>query len=176
MTSGLGRRQVGRVTIDERPGALIVTAPFLSRSRAAVLTAGVVACFALLGAFAFGASGARRTADVAGTIAVFGGCGYLALILALNKTITTVRGDSNAVRYGPLPAWPAKTVDSALVEDVRASIRTGVTRFGGRIALDEITASLAGGRSVTLVDDAGSTADAEQVAATITTWLWSHRT
>jgi phage baseplate assembly protein W len=72
--------------------------------------------------------------------------------------------------------WPAKTVDSALIEDVHASIRTGVTRFGGRIALDEITASLAGGRSVTLVDDAGTTADAEQVAATITTWLWSHRT
>lgn len=176
MTSGLGRRRIGRVTIEERPGALIVTAPFLSRRRAAVLTAGILVCFVVLGTFAFGASGARRTAGVAGTIVVFGGCGYLALILALNKTITTVRGDRIAIRYGPLPGWPPKTVDAALVEDVRASIRTGVTRFGGRIALDEITASLAGGRSVTLVDDAGSTADAEQVAATITTWLWSHRT
>ncbi|HEV2741330.1 MAG TPA: hypothetical protein VGU66_22410 [Candidatus Elarobacter sp.] len=43
------------------------------------------------------------------------------------------------------------------------------------MVLESVNASLVGGRSVTLVDDAGDTGDAEQVAAAITTWLWSHR-
>jgi hypothetical protein len=173
--SALGRR-IGRVTIDERPDALIVTAPFISRRRAAVLAITIVVFFIVLADFAFGAAGPRHTIDYIGLAVVFVGCGYPALVLALNGTVTTVRPDWIVVRRGPIPMWPATTIDAAHVEDVRAAIATGIVGRGGRMALDTIVASLVGGRSATLVDDAGETADAEQVAAAITTWLWSHRT
>ena len=172
--AGVIRRRVGRVTIDERPDALIVTAPFLSRGRAAALALAMVAVFAVLGALALGAPGSRRTPDVVGTIVVFVVCGYPALLLALNRTVTTIRRDRIVIRRGPVPMWPATTIDSGRVENVRATVRTGVVGRGGRMALDAVEASLVGGRSTTLVDDAGDTGDAELIAAAITGWLWSH--
>ena len=171
----LGRRRVGRMTIDERPDALIVSAPFLSRRRAAVLASTMIVVFVFLGSLAFGAPGGRRTIDYVGLVVVFAGLGYPALLLALNGTVTTLRRDRIVVRRGPVPMWPATTIDAAQVEDVRAVIVTGVVGRGGRMALDSIAASLSGGRSATLVDDAGDTADAEHVAETMTTWLWSRR-
>ena len=163
------------MTIDERPDALIVTAPLLARRRAAVLIVATIVVFAFLGAYAFGARGQRSALDVAGMCVVFGGCGYLALILALDRSVTTVRRDRIVVRHGPIPMWRVTTIDAAQVEDVHAAISTGIVGRGGRMVLDSVSASLVGGRSVTLVDDAGDTGDAEQVAAVITTWLWSHR-
>ena len=71
--------------------------------------------------------------------------------------------------------WPTITIDASHVEDVAATVATGIVGRGGRMVLDSVTASLVGGRSVTLVDDAGDAADAAAIAATITTWLWSHR-
>jgi hypothetical protein len=167
------RRRVGRVTIDEQPDALIVTAPFLSRRRAAVLALAMVAVFAFLVAFALGNPGSRRTFDVIGMVVVFVVCGYLALVLALNKTVTTVRRDRIVIRRGPIPMWPATTIDAGRVENVYATVRTGIVGRGGRMALDAVEAMLVGGRSTTLVDDAGDTGDAEHIAAAITAWLWS---
>lgn len=169
------RKRVGRVTVDERPGTLVVTAPFLSRTRAAVLAVTIALLFVFLSTVAFGAPGPRRTLDYVGMIAVFGGCGYLALILALNRTVTTIRRDQIVVRRGPVPMWPATTFDAARVVDVRAAVATGITGRGGRMALDCVIASLIGGRRVTLVDDAGDGNDAAHVAAAITAWLWAHR-
>jgi hypothetical protein len=163
------------MTIDERADALIVTAPLLARRRAAVLAVATIVVFAFLAVNAFSARGQRSALDAIGMCAVFGGCGYLALILALDRNVTTVRRDRIVVRHGPIPMWPAITIDAAHVEDVRATVATGIVGRGGRMVLDSVTASLVGGRSVTLVDDAGDTAAAEEIAATITTWLWSHR-
>ena len=171
----MAQRRVGRMTIDEQPEVLIVTAPLLGRSRAAVLAVATIVFFAFLGANAFGARGQRSALDIAGMCVVFGGCGYLALVLAFDRTVTTVRRDRIVVRHGPIPMWPAMTIDAARVEDVHASVATGVVGHGGRMVLDSVSASLVGGRSVTLVDDAGESTAAEQVAATMTTWLWSHR-
>jgi hypothetical protein len=169
------RRRIGRVTIDRRPDALVVTAPFLSRGRSAVLAVTIVALFIFLGTLAFGAPGPRRTLDYVGMIVVFGGCGYAALILALNRTVTTIRRDRIVIRRGPIPMWPATTFDAARVEHVRAAVATGIVGRGGRMALDCVNASLAGGGTVNLVDDAGDSGDAAQVAAAITEWLWAHR-
>lgn len=169
----VGRRRVGRVTIEEGPGALIVTAPFLSRRRAAVLAVTTLLSFGFLGTFAFGAPGPRQTIDYIGMVVVFGGCGYLALLLALNGTVTTVRRDWIVVKRGPIPMWPERTIDPMFIEEVRAAVAPGIVGRGGRMALDCVNASLVGGRSATLVDDAGAAADAEQIAATITTWLAS---
>ncbi len=162
------------MTIDERPDALIVTAPFLSRRRAAVLALAVVAFFGVLGAFAFHAAGPRQTSNLIGAVVVALTCGYPALLLALNKTVTTVRRDRIVIRRGPIPMWPATTIDAVRIEDVHAAVAKGVVGYGGRMALDTIEASLAGGRSTTLVDDAGDAGDAEHGAALITAWLWSH--
>nr|MDQ6943215.1 hypothetical protein [Candidatus Eremiobacteraeota bacterium] len=73
-----------------------------------------------------------------------------------------------------IPMWPAMTIDADGVEDVHAAVAKGVVGYGGRMALDAIEASLIGGRSTTLVDDAGDAGDAERAAALITAWLWSH--
>jgi hypothetical protein len=168
------RRRVGRVTIDEHPDALIVTAPFLSRRRAAALALAMAVVFPFLGAFAFEAPGSRQTFDVVAMVVVFVACGYPALVLALNRTVTTLRRDRIVIRRGPIPMWPATTVDPGRVENVRATVRTGIVGRGGRMALDAVEASLVGGRSITIVDDAGDSRDAEQIAAVITAWLWSH--
>ncbi len=169
------RRRIGRVTIDWRVDSLVVTASFLSRGRAAVLAVTIVALFIFLGTFAFGAPGPRRTLDHVGMIVVFGGCGYAALILVLNRTVTTIRRDRIVIRRGPVPMWPATAFDAARVEDVHAAVATGIAGRGGRMALDCVNASLAGGGTVNLVDDAGDGGDAAQVAAAITEWLWAHR-
>ncbi|HEY6234089.1 MAG TPA: hypothetical protein VIW69_03160 [Candidatus Elarobacter sp.] len=94
------------MTIDERPDALVVTAPLLARRRAAVLSVATIVVFAFLGASAFGARGQRSALDYIGMCVVFGGCGYFALLLALDKNVTTVRRDRIVVRHGPIPMWP----------------------------------------------------------------------
>lgn|GEM_PF-2832928 len=168
------RRRIGRITIDEQPDALIVTAPFLSRGRAVVLALAIVLLFAVLGASAFGAAGQRRTFDVLGLAVLAAVCGYPALLLALNRTVTTIRRARIVIRRGPIPMWPATTIDVTHIEDVHAAVRKGVVGRGGRMALDAIEASLVGGRSTTLIDDAGDADAAQRVAALITTWIWSH--
>lgn len=158
--------------IVERPDALIVTAPFLSRRRAAFLAVATIGIFIALELFAFGGLSPRR-GDAIGMAVLFGVCGYVALVLAVNGTITTVRRDRIVVRRGPIPMWPATTIDAARVEDVHAAVATGTAGWGGRVRLDSIAVSLVGGRSVTIVDDAGDADDAAHVAASITTWFWS---
>ena len=133
------------MTIDEQPDALIVTAPFLSRRRAAVLALAIVLFFGLIGTFAFHAAGPRRTSDLIGVVVVALVCGYPALVLALNKTVTTVGRDRIVIRRGPIPMWPATTIDALRIEDVHAAVAKGVVGYGGRMALDTIEASLTGG-------------------------------
>jgi hypothetical protein len=170
--SGVTGRQVGRMTIVERPDALIVTAPFLPRRRAALLLVATIGIFVFLEVFAFGGPAPRRS-GVIGMVLLFGVCGYVALILALNGTITTVRRDRIMVRRGPVPMWPATVIDPARIEEVRAAVVTGVVGRGGRMALDSVVVSLVRGPTVTIIDDAGDAAAAEHVAATVTAWLWS---
>ncbi|MDB5072728.1 MAG: hypothetical protein JWM87_3839, partial [Candidatus Eremiobacteraeota bacterium] len=165
-------RRVGRMRIVERPDALIVTAPFLSRRRAVLLACATIGIFIALEMFAFGGPAPRR-ADVIGMAVVFGVCGYVALILAVNGTITTVRRERIVVRHGPIPMWPARNIDPARVENVHAAVATGTVGWGGRMVLDSIVVSLVGGRTATIVDDAGDAADAERVASMITAWLWT---
>lgn len=166
-------RRIGRVTIDERPDALIVTAPFLTPKWAVVYGLAVIVIFAVL--FGFSLDGTGRGPDPAGIIVLFCFCGYFTLLMTLDRSIATIRSDRIVVRHGPVPMWPATTIRAVLVEDVRAVVYTGITKYGGRIEYDSVNASLVGGNHVTLVDQTGDFKDAEQVAALVMEWLWSHR-
>ncbi len=166
-------RRIGRVTIDERPDEMIVTAPFLAPKWAVVYGLIMIVFFAFLFRFSLGGTG--RGPDLIGSIVLFCICGYLTLIFTLDRSIATIRPDRIVLRRGPVPLWPATTVRAVLVEDVRAVVYTGITKYGGRAEYDTVRASLVGGRSITLVDQTGDAGDAEQVAAVIMEWLWSHR-
>lgn len=163
----ISERRLVRVTIVDRPDALIVTSPFLSRRRSLALLIGMVVAFVGLGIVA----AARNPIGLA---TVFVICGYYGLILALNRTVATVQHDRIVVRRGPIPLWPAATIDAAHIVDVHAKIVTGMTGRGGRMVVDTVAASMTNGRSAILIDDTGDAGDAGKVAAEITEWLAAH--
>jgi len=160
------------VTIVERPDALIVSSAFLSRRRAVALAVLAPVALGSLGVIMFGRPGTAW--EAVAMVVVFGICGYYALILALDRSIATVRRDRIVVRHGPIPIWPAITIDTARIESVYATVAAGITGRGGRMVLDSVTASVTDGRSITLIDDSGNAADAERVAMAIEAWLGSH--
>jgi hypothetical protein len=170
----LTRRTIGRVTLDERPDSLIVASAFFSRPRAISVGGATVVICGWLGARAFDGPATHRLSH-AGILVVLAIAGYCGMLLALNRTVTTLSRERVVVRRGPIPVWPAATFDAAHIEDVHATVATGIAGRGGRVALDAIVASLVGGRTATLIDDAGNATDAQEVAAAITTWLWSRR-
>jgi hypothetical protein len=167
-------RRVGRVTIVERPGALIVSSAFLPRRRAVALAIVVPVALMSLGAILF-SSRTRGTWDAIAIAVVFAICMYLAMILSLDRTIATFRQDRVVVRRAPIPIWPATTFDTARIESVYATVATGVAGRGGRVALDAVAASVTDGRPITIIDDAGTATDAASVATAIAEWLGSHR-
>ncbi len=167
------RRRAGRVTIVERPDALIVTSAALAPRRAAALAILAPLVLAWLGFIMLG-SRPRAAWEAIPIAVVFGICAYFALILALNRTIVTVRRDRIVVRRGPIPMWPATTIDANRVQSVYATVATGFAGRGGRVVLNPVTASLTDGRPATLVDDAGTAADAGLVATIIAAWLGAH--
>jgi hypothetical protein len=160
-------RRLGRVTIVERPDALIVTSPFLSRRRSVALLVAMTLAFVALAVVA-------PRGNPIGLAIVLVVCGYYGLILALNRAVATVQHDRIVVRRGPVPLWPATIIDAAHIVDVHATVVTGMTGRGGRMILDTIAATMTGGRTVILIDDAGDASDAEQVAGEIAEWLASH--
>jgi hypothetical protein len=160
--------RVGRVKIVERPDALIVTSPFFARTRAIVLGIAIVLVFAGLRAVSAAKS------DVAYFV-VLVICGYVAAIFVFNRTVATIHRDRIVVRRGPIPMWPASTIDVSAIEDVRGVVARGITARGGRTEFHTVAAVLANGGTATVIDDAGNPADAAHVAAEIAAWLRRHR-
>jgi hypothetical protein len=170
--SGISRR-IGRVTIVERPGSLIVSSAFLAPRRAVALAVLAPVALGFLGALVV-VSRPRWGWDAVAIAVVFGVGMYFASILALNRTIATIGRDHVVVRRAPIPMWRATTIDAARIESVYATVATGFAGRGGRVVLDAITASVTDGRPITLIDDAGDAADAASVATVIAGWLGSH--
>lgn len=166
----LSARKVGRVTVVEQPDALVITAPFLSRGSAAALLISMLVIFVGLPVVLL----AGRDWSPIGYCVLVALCGYFGLVMALDRTVTTIRRDRVVVVHGPIPMWPKAVIDTVQVVDVHATVITGITRYGGRTEYDTVVASLANGRSAALVDSAGDARDAETLAAQITTWIASH--
>jgi hypothetical protein len=162
------------VTIVEQPDALIVSSAFLPPRRAVALAVSAPVALVTLGAIVV-VSRPRGGWDAVAIAVVFGIGAYFASILALNRTIATIARDRVVVRRGPIPMWPAATIDAARIESVYATVATGLAGRGGRAVLDAVTASITDGKPLTLIDDAGDAATAASVATAIAGWLGSHR-
>ena len=168
------RRHIGRVTIVEQPDCLTVIAPFFSRGRAVALGIGTAIAFALVDLTASGGPVPRTLPDAIGMTVLFGVCGYYALVMMLNRSVATIRPGSIVMSRGPIPMWPARTIDTAKIVDVRTAVVTGMTGRGGRMEVDTVMAVMAAGPPKSLVDDAGDAGDAARIAGTIVEWLAAH--
>jgi hypothetical protein len=151
--------RVGRMTVEDRPAALRIVAPFLSRVRATALAVAMVPVLGLLVAL-----GWLRVAAPIGMGIVAGVSVYLALILIFDRTDVSIGPDWITVRRGPIPFWPAMRVAVSEIQEIRAGVLVTIVRSGGRVEHDAVAASLSDGRTVVLIDDAGAANDADALA------------
>jgi hypothetical protein len=154
--------RVGRTTVEDRPAALRIVAPFLSRGRATALAVAMVPVLGFLGAL-----GCLRLAPPIGMAIVAGVSTYFALILIFDRTDTSIGPDWITVRRGPIPFGPATRVAVGAIQEIRAGILVTFVRSGGRVELDAVAACLSDGRTVVLIDDAGAAGDADALAQRI---------
>jgi hypothetical protein len=154
--------RIGRTTVEDRPAALRIVAPFLSRGRATALAVAMVPVLGFLGAL-----GWLRLAAPIGMGIVAGVSAYFALILIFDRTDTSIGPDWITVRRGPIPFGPTTRVAVGAIQEIRAGVLVTFVRSGGRVELDAIAACLSDGRTVVLIDDVGAAGDADALARRI---------
>lgn len=154
--------RVGRVTVDDRPAALRVIAPFFSRARATALAVAMVPVLGLLAWLGWQQLAAPIGMGIVAAISI-----YFAAIFIFDRTDVSIVADWIIVRRGPIPFGPATRVAVATIREIRAGVLMTFVRSGGRVELDAVAACLSDGRTVVLIDDAGAASDADALARRI---------
>lgn len=150
------------MTVEDRPAALRIVAPFLSRGRATALAVAMVPVLGLLVTL-----GWLRLAAPIGMAIVAGVSAYFALILIFDRTDTSIGPDWITVHRGPIPFGPATRVAVGAIQEIRAGVLVTFVRSGGRVEHDAVAACLSDGRTIVLIDDAGAAGNADAMARRI---------